>query len=402
LFEDDAGVTFARREFRDQERDIDQSTALAELVWNTSFGGFEHTVLAGGEYYRRSNSDFFLTSSDSRRAGTLPPNFIVPDLNFFNPVYGLSDPSQFNPFVETDRDIDFDQWGFYIQDQVKVSDRLLLSLGGRFEGFSEDIDSTQTVLVTGVANRSVADQDDDAFTVRLGAVYDVTDNIAAYANYSTGFNPQGTGSQAEDNGGPFDPEEGELFELGAKVDLFGGGLYLQTAIYQITKTNVLIADPTPGAPTGALASVGEARSRGFELDIVGDISDNWTFTFNYAFNETKIIEGSDEIRNAVGDEFANAPDHQIGFWTRYDINGMNSAIAFGGSFVSEQISLSGQEVQSYAVFDATWISTWDNIQLQLNARNLFDESFAESGFLGRTGHFPGDPRVLRAELVFNF
>lgn len=402
LFEDEAGETFARREFRDQTRDIDQSTALAELVWNASIGGMEHTVLAGGEYYRRSNSDIFLTSSDSRRAGLLPPNFIVPDLNFFTPVYGLSDPSQFDPLVQTGQDIDFDQWGLYIQDQVRISDRLLVSLGGRFEGFSEDIDSTQTVLVTGAANRTVADQDDDAFTVRLGAVFDVTERIAAYANYSTGFNPQGAGSQAETNGGPFDPEEGELFEVGAKVDLFDGGLYLQTAIYQITKTNVLVADPTPGAPTGALATIGEARSRGFELDIVGDISDNWTFTFNYAFNDTKILEGSDEISNAVGDEFANTPDHQFGFWTRYDINSINSSVAFGGSYVSEQLSLSGQEVQSYAVFDATWITTWDNIQLQLNARNLFDESYAESGFLSRTGHFPGDPRVLRAELILNF
>lgn len=396
------GSTLVRREFRDQARDIDQSAALAELVWDTRVGNAEHRILLGAEYYQRSNEDFFLTSSDSRRAGSLPPNFIVPDLDFLSPVYGRSDPSQFDPFVETDREIDFQRWGIYLQDQIRLSERLLISLGGRLEAFNEDIDSVQTVLVTGAANAQLADQDDEAFTVRTGLVYDLTTDLSVYFNYSTGFNPQGAGSQDVDSGGPFDPEEGELFEVGAKLDLFNGGLYLQTAIYQITKSNVLVADPTPGAPTGALASIGEARSRGFELDVVGDITDNWTFTLNYAWNDTVILEGSDQITNAVGDEFANAPDHQFGFWTRYDFPGINSAIAFGGTYVSEQVSLSGQTVDSYTVFDATWISRWNQLQLQLNARNLFDEEFAESGFIARTGHFPGDPRILRAELIYSF
>ena len=179
-----------------------------------------------------------------------------------------------------------------------------------------------------------------------------------------------------------------MFEAGTKIDLFNDAVYLQLAAYQINKTDVLVEDPTPGAPTGALSTIGEARSRGIELDVVGDLTDDWTFTFSYAFNDTVILEGADEIINAVGDEFANAPDHQVGFWTRYDITPINSAIAFGGQYVSEQISLSGQRVRPYAVFDASWITTWRNLQFQINARNLFDKVYAESGFLARTGPLP--------------
>ena len=39
---------------------------------------------------------------------------------------------------------------------------------------------------------------------------------------------------------------------------------------------------------------------------------------------------------------------------------------------------------------------------QINARNLFDEVYAESGFLARTGHFPGEPRNLRLEIYADF
>ena len=403
LFTNDDGVTFARREFRDQLRDIEQYTALAELVYNFDLGATEHTFLVGGEYYRRENKDFFLVSSDSRRAAQLPPNFIVPDLNFFNPDYGNSNPSLFDPFIETDREISFDQWAIYMQDQIQLTDRLSLSLGGRLEGFSEDFDSRRTVIPSDAVTDTVASESDEALTVRTGVVYDLADNIATYFNYSTGFTPQGAASQPDtDDTVPFAPERGRLFEAGTKIDLFSDAIYLQLAAYQINKTNVLVPDPTPGAPTGALATIGEARARGIELDVVGDITDDWTFTLSYGYNDTVILEGSDEITNAVGDEFANAPDHQFGFWTRYDIAPINSAIAFGGQYVSEQISLSGQRVQPFAIFDASWITTWRNLQFQINARNLFDKVYAESGFLARTGHFPGEPRTFRAEVTARF
>ncbi len=402
LFVDGGGTTFARREFRDQLRDIQQYTALAELVYNFDLGPTQHTFLVGGEYYRRNNKDFFLVSSDSRRAGTLPPNFIVPDLNFFNPDYGNSNPSLFDPFLEIDRDITFDQWSIYLQDQIQLTDKLTLALGGRLEGFSEDLESARTVLVTSAVTPTNTSESDEALTVRTGVVYDVTEQIAAYFNYSTGFTPQGASSQDPTSGGPFAPERGRLFEAGAKVDLFGDRVYAQFAAYQINKTNVLVADPTPGAPTGALATIGEARSRGIELDLVGDITDEWTFTLNYGFNDTVILQGSDEITNSVGNEFANAPDNQFGFWTRYDIAPINSAIAFGGQYVSEQISLSGQTVRPFAVFDASWITTWRNLQFQINARNLFDKVYAESGFLSRNGHFPGEPRTFRMEVSADF
>ena len=404
LFSGVGGATFARREFRDQSRDIQQYTLLGELVYRFDLGPTGHTFLVGGEYYRSNNSGLFFVGADSRRARALrlPPGFIVPDLNLLRPDYGNSGPSAFKPFVKTERDIRFDQWAIYLQDQIRLTERLNITLGGRLEGYSEQQNSTQTLLVNGNRSRSLARQGDRALTVRTGVVYDLTDAIAAYFNYSTGFNPQRVTSQDPASGGPFAPERGRLFEIGGKIDLFDDRLYLQLAAYQINKANVLVADPTPGAPSGALTPIGEARSRGLELDLVGDLTDNWTFTFNYGFNDTVILEGSDALRNSVGNKFANAPDHQLGFWTRYDFPAINSAIAFGGQYIAEQLSLSGQRVKPFAIFDASWITEWRNLKFQINARNLFDEVYAESGFLSRTGHFPGEPRSLLLEISADF
>lgn len=398
LFTTDGGVQRVRREFRDQMRDNDQYSALGEIVYHFEASGRNHQLLFGGEYFRLDGKDLFFTSSDSRRAATLPPNFIVPDLNLINPDYGNSGPSAFDPFVRTDRKRQFEQWAIYAQDRFELFDKLTLSLGARLEGFSENLDSEQTVLVTNTITPTVASASDETVTYRVGLVYDWTETFTTYFNFSTGFQPQAATSQEPEAGGPFAPERGRLFEVGAKWNLFEDAMYLQTAAYQINKTNVLVADPTPGAPTGAIASIGEARSRGIEADLVGDLMPNWTLALNYAYNDTVILEGSDEIRNAVGDEFANAPDHQFGFWTRYDIEAINSAITFGGDYVSRRISLSGQTVDPYAIFDAGWITTWRNLEFQVNVRNLFDKQFAESGFLSRTGHFPGEPRTVRFEV----
>lgn len=402
LFTTDDGTQRVRREFRDQMRDNDQYSALAELVYDFEVGGRSHQLLFGSEYFRLDGKDFFLTSSDSRRATALPANFIVPDLNLINPDYGNSGPSAFDPFVQTDRTRSFEQWAIYAQDRFEVTDKLTLSLGARLEGFSEDLDSEQTILVTNTVNPTIAAASDETVTFRTGLVYDWTDSFASYFNFSTGFQPQGASSQEPEAGGPFAPERGRLFEVGAKWNLFDDALYLQASAYQINKTNILVADPTPDAPTGSLASIGEARSRGIEFDLVGDLMSNWTLALNYAYNDTVILEGSDEIRNAVGDEFANAPDHQFGFWTRYDFETINSAVTLGGDYVSRRVSLSGQTVDPYAIFDAGWITSWRNLEFQVNVRNLFNKVYAESGFISRTGHFPGEPRTVRFEVTANF
>ena len=402
LFSTDEGVQRVRREFRDQTRENDQYSALGEFIYDFEVGGNNHQLLFGGEYFRLDNSSLFFTGSDSRRAAALPANFIVPDLNLINPDYGNSGPSAFDPFVRRDLASEFKQWAIYVQDRFDVTDKLKLSLGARLEGFSEDSSSTQTILVTDATSSGADTASDETVTYRAGLVYDWTEQVSTYFNFSTGFQPQRASNQEPDAGGPFAPERGRLFEIGAKWNLFEDAIYLQTAAYQINKTNILVADPTPNAPTGSLVSIGEARSRGIEVDLVGDLMPNWTLALNYAYNDTVILEGSDEIRNAVGDEFANAPDHQFGFWTRYDFESINSAITFGGDYVSRRISLSGQTVDPYAIFDAGWITAWRNLEFQVNVRNLFNKVYAESGFIARTGHFPGEPRTVRFEISASF
>ena len=181
------------------------------------------------------------------------------------------------------------------------------------------------------------------------------------------------------------------------------------AIYQINKENVVMSNPDDtGAGDGiaALLNIGEVESRGFETTLVGDLSAHWTVTANYAYNDTQVVDGvtGDTLSNTFGDgsRFANAPRHQAGLWTRYAIDSIDSSIAFGANYVSEQLSTSGQKVKPFTVFDMSWTSRFDDVLLSVNINNLFDKEYAVSGFSERNGHFPGSPREIIGQITYKF
>ena len=59
-------------------------------------------------------------------------------------------------------------------------------------------------------------------------------------------------------------------------------------------------------------------------------------------------------------------------------------------------------MKPYTVFDASWTTSWDDLLLSINVRNLFDKVYAVSGFSERNGHFPGEPREIVVQLSYDF
>jgi iron complex outermembrane recepter protein len=141
-------------------------------------------------------------------------------------------------------------------------------------------------------------------------------------------------------------------------------------------------------------------SKGIDFDLAADLTRNWVLTLAYSYNDAKITadSGTGGISDSVGKRFANAPEHKLGFWTRYQLPKLGLAAALGGDFVSERRSLSDQTVKPYMVFDASLIYQTGPWRALLRVDNIFDKTYAASGFLDRSGHFPGEPRSLFFEV----
>jgi iron complex outermembrane receptor protein len=54
------------------------------------------------------------------------------------------------------------------------------------------------------------------------------------------------------------------------------------------------------------------------------------------------------------------------------------------------------------IFDASLIYEVGPIRAMLRVDNLFDKTYAVSGFIDRTGHFPGEPRSVFLEVGYAF
>ena len=387
--DNDGVIDYCGRQFRDQNRENDSISVTWNNIVELNSGGIRHTLLIGADYLRQDS--FFA----GRNAQPVESGGVVPGLSLVNPQYGLTSRDNYNLDAVTPNitDTETERKGLYLQDQLTLSERWNVLLGLRWDSF-EDTNQRNNTTVSG---------NDTSW--RLGTTYQLTDYARGYLVAASGFVPQAAASQVAEVGGPFEPETSRLYEAGVRFSLLNDAIRLNTALYQITRNNILQADPRGdigGDGRDDLLALGEVRSRGFELDILGDLTDNWVMNLNYAYNDTKVTEDTSGITNAVNGRFANAPKHQIGLWSRYELPVILSSFAVGVDYVGEQISIGGQAVKSYTVFDISWQTEWQSWLVQLNVKNVFDKTYASSGFIDRTGHFPGEPRRVYLTTTYQF
>ncbi|KAF1722261.1 TonB-dependent siderophore receptor [Pseudoxanthomonas wuyuanensis] len=383
----DGTAEWMTRQLRNQYRDNDAFTVNGNAVWRLATGALEHKLLFGADYYR-IDADFSAQTVNPVEAGGA-----VPGIDLFDPIYGVTSYHDYGlaalPWRHTStRGI---RYGGYVQDEMTLTPRWHVLAGLRWDGF-EDED-----LIGG----SRVDGHDVSW--RLGSTFVLREGLNAYANIASGFVPQSTGNQNAAAGGPFDPEQSKQWEIGLKSLLADGRLTLNTALYRIERSNIVQATGEVVDGVNQLAALGLVRSEGLEIDLLADVTDRWVVNLAYAYNDARVIDaGSNGITNSSGDRFANAPQNKLGIWTRYDLPAIASAIGFGADYTDERISLDGQRVKPYTIFDLSWQTQWKDWKFQANIKNLFDKVYAASGFIERNGHFPGEPRRFYLQAAYAF
>ncbi|VUD56327.1 Ferrichrome-iron receptor [Thalassocella blandensis] len=376
-----------RREYRDQYRANDEISFTADFVYKFNFSGFQHQLLFGGDAHKVDTEyEYYRARYEADGVG---------NLNVFHPNYGETDPSAYNLTDLSSDGTKAARNSVYIQDQIELSARWNVLLGLRYDSF-EDTDKGSDYSF-----------DDNAIIPRAGIVFKPFESTSWYLNYSESFIPVSLGNQETvEAERALEPETGNQIELGVKSEFFDGSVMTSFAVYKIVKQDLPLSNPQDTGPDDgipALINLGEVESEGFEATVVGDLASNWTVTANYAYNDTVVVEGSG-LTNTFGDgaRFTNAPEHQAGVWTRFDFPSMNSALAFGVDYVSEQVSFDEQRVKPFTVYDMSWNTTWNDTLFRLNVSNLFDKEYAVSGFSERNGHFPGAPREILMQVSRSF
>jgi outer membrane receptor for ferric coprogen and ferric-rhodotorulic acid len=241
-------------------------------------------------------------------------------------------------------------------------------------------------------------------TPYVGLVYNLTDNLSAYASYTNIFKPQG--DLRDRNNNLIDPLEGTNYEAGLKALLLDGQLLATASVYRIEQDNLAVADGLiPGTPIQAYRGMKGTVAKGYELEIVGKITPQWDVSAGWSDYSAKDADGAHVL--------AHQPRRVFNFSTRYDFTGTFDGLSIGGavkwesrppvtavnpgSNVEERI---GQPAYAIANIMARYDLT-EALSLQVNVDNLFDKRFF-SGNVWFPGFVYGEPRNARATLKYAF
>jgi iron complex outermembrane receptor protein len=268
-------------------------------------------------------------------------------------------------------------FGFYGQDHMKLTDKVSLTLGGRFDSYEA----------------RGSGESETAFSPKAGVTYEFIENVAAYANYSKSFEPQ-----SDPKGAPIDPMEGENIETGVKYSALDGKLTGMASVFQLTRTDALLST---GPLTYSLA--GEQRSRGFELENSAEPLPGFVITTAYTYLDAQITK---DAFISKGTPLAGVPENALSGWAKYTIqDGMFKGVGFGlgARYVGSQAGDSNNsfEIPSYALLDAALYYEKDNFSAQVNFKNITDKRY----FNGSYNEFyvgPGEPFNVSAGVAWKF
>ena len=324
--------------------DTDQFTVDTQAQADFVTGGAAHTLLLGVDYQRYEVDDF-------QRFGA------APSLDIFSPVYGAAFA---RPPVSTDANTVQDQVGLYAQEQLKIFEDLVVTVGGRHDFvFSEREDRLADTK---------SDQDDSEFSWRAGLVYLFDVGLAPYANYSRSFLPiVGT----DGNGDAFEPETGTQYEVGVKYQPPGFNSSVTLAAFHITRENV--RTPDPNNPLNQVQT-GEVRSQGIEVEGTASFDFGLDLTAAYTFQDVEITESN------AGDEGNRPtliPEHLASLWADYGVQtgplaglGIGGGVRYKGSTFGD--AANSFKVDDFILVDAAIRYDWRDFTFALRADNLLD------------------------------
>lgn len=390
LFRDGRSLSRQRR-FR--RYTADHFVLRGEVAGRFDTFGLEHRLLAGADYDRFDNSQLFLRARPPVIGATTTAQ-ASNDIDVLAPVYGRFPLPV--PAPQTDRLDRQKAWGAYVQDQIRLSERLQIRLGGRFD----DVTITSRNRANGVVGR----RDRTRFSPQAGIVYDATPAIALYAAYGEGFRPN---LGADVRGQLFDPETTRSAEIGTKLSLFDGRLTGTLAAFSLTKRNVLAADP--GNP-GFSLPVGAARSRGVELDLEGRLPGDLTLWFSYAFVDAEarrdVADPDFGLAIRAGDPLINIPRHNLNVQLarRFDLGGTPLDLGAGVQHVGRRLGEAGVDFFLPAhtlvrLFATARLS--ERLELFGEVTNLFNERWYANSF-SQLWVQPGMPRAGAVTLRYAF
>lgn len=339
---------------------------VTDLNAKFSTGWLQHNVLVGMEWSRENREHFRTTFADPYRVNMANPDPYA--IGVLNPTTAATIS-------------DANGRGFYVQDQMKVTEWLELLGGVRYDVFNASTDTYSFNRLTGgpavpAVIPTSLQSSNDFLSYRAGVVLHPTANSSVYYMRGTSANPPAEFTTIANGQQSLTPVESEVDEIGAKADLLNNKLNVNAAIFRIKKKNDYENRGTSAAPD--YVAIGTSQVEGFEIGATGKLTDQWSISGGYAYLRSRLLDSV--TAGNIGHELAMTPQNSFSLFTTYDIT-PQWTIGGGAFYVDSRWSSVANDarIPSYWRFDAmAAYKVTKNFTMQLNIYNIADEYYFDT------------------------
>ncbi|AKM06143.1 TonB-dependent siderophore receptor [Pelagerythrobacter marensis] len=349
--------------------EIFSSDNNVQVDFNTG-ASVEHVLLAGVDY----------SWNRVRKTGGFGFEMIdIYDIDY----NALSDYGGGLPQPTTSSDIEQEQIGFYLQDQVRLFDRASLVLGVR-----HDLAESHAA--------GVEQYDASATSFRAGVIAEVIDGVSPFFSYTESFEPV---SGITSSGAALTPKTGRQFEAGVKFHPLDSIIVTVTG-YRIEESGRPIDDPNSDNQDHKI-QVDGVVSKGVEFEGNAALPGDLNLIANLSYNEAE-IEGT-------GQQLDNVPKFNASLWgTRRFALSEDASLLIGSGVrhVGKNRSFGpafpdGIVTPAFTLVDAFAELSIDRWSFAINATNLFDKRYY-SACLARGDCFMGSERNVFGTVSYHF
>ena len=320
-------------------------------------GSAKHTLLVGAEIIDTENENyryntFFITTEDDNEVFN-----ITRPINFGVNAAGVRTYNDFTADLKSSTESDIEVTSIYIQDQIDVTDKFKILLGGRFDNFD--------ITVRDVKKGTSESREDEEFSPRAGLILKPQENVSLYVSYAESFLPR-SGEQfkkLDANAARLDPDVYESTEIGVKWDIRPGLSF--TASYFDSEQTIATRD----SDTGENSEIVGLQVDGIELELKGQVTEKLSLAIGYSD-----LDGE----TAKGGEPREIPEYTASLWATYEVND-RFGIGFGVTAQGEsniKNDKPGLILPDYTRVDfAAYYDLADDLSIQLNVENVTDELY---------------------------
>ncbi|WP_206239928.1 TonB-dependent receptor [Novosphingobium terrae] len=274
-----SAITVTRNEFSGTS--VDQfAQGVVDLTNHFATGRIRHTLTTGVELGLEMPRPVYIFHN-----GVITTNLANPQPQVF---------TEASSYVRLNARTRAATTGLYAIDTMELGSHWIAIAGLRWDRYEAHYQSTgYDATGTTVAHTDI-DPVNHKLSKRAALTYKPVTNGSFYVSYADSFDPSAEGITSQISSGRtvaqanlnVAPETGRIIEVGSKWSLAGGRLLWTTALFDILKNNVRVPDPTNSAFN---TNGGRQRARGFDTELVGNITRAWTLRAGYSYLYTETL-----------------------------------------------------------------------------------------------------------------